>query len=162
MQTIDVKKQNAVTAYKNADKNGKKLLEDLFGKEKLIPEKITDRIKTFDDVLEELGGMPDNVKYLLVYNGNDADIRSSQAHLKITLIARALNEGWVPDWSDSSQWKYVPYFTDKPGFGLSYFGFARWNANTGVGSRLCYKSAELAKYAAMQFADIYNDFLTIK
>lgn len=30
------------------------------------------------------------------------------------------------------------------------------------GSRLCYKSRELAEYAATQFADIYNDFLTIK
>lgn len=162
MQKIEIKKPNALNAYKNADKNGKKLLEDLIGKENLQPEKVTDRIKTFDDVLEELGNLPKNPSILLDYNGNDGDLISSQAHLKLTLIARALNEGWVPDWSDSSQWKYVPYFTHKAGFGLSYDDYADWDTLTAVGSRLCFKNSELAQYAATQFADIYNDFLTIK
>ena len=162
MQNLEITKDNAHKAYKATDANGKKLLEELLGKENLVPQKVTDRIKTFEDVLEALGELPSNLKILLDYNGTDGDLISSQAHLKLTLIARALNEGWTPDWSDSSQRKYVPWFKEKSGFGLSCGDFDTWFTNTGVGSRLCFKTSELAVYAATQFADIYNDFLTIK
>lgn len=160
--TLEINKANAVKAYNSADSNSKKLLEELLGKEHFVPQKITDRIKTFDDVLSELGQLPMNIAILLSYNGDDGDMISSQAHLKLTLIARVLNEGWIPDWSNSSQYKYVPYFKHKSGFGLAYDDFVNWDTRTRVGSRLCFKTAELAKYAATQFADIYNDFLTIK
>jgi len=162
MQTIEIKKKNAESAYKNADLNGKKLLEELLGKENVMPGKITDRIKTFKDVLEELGMLAPNKQILLDYNGADPDLISSQAHLKLTFIARALNEGWKPDWSNSSQYKYFPWFREKTGFGLSFGGVDRWFTYTSVGSRLCFNTYELAEYAATQFADIYNDFLTIK
>lgn len=161
MQLLQITKDNANKAYKSTDANGKKLLEELLGKENLVPQKITDRIKTFDDVLEVLGGVPENLAILLNYNGNDGDLISSQAHLKLTLITRALNEGWTPDWSNSNEYKYVPWFKQKSGFGLSYYDYGYWSAST-VGSRLCFKTSELAVYAATQFADIYNDFLTIK
>lgn len=161
MQTIEITKDNAIAAYNSADKNGKKLLAALLGEKNLL-QKITDRVKTLEDAIEVLGGVSENVKILLDYNGADPDMISSQAHMKLTIIARSLNEGWVPDWSDGSQYKYVPYFEYKAGFGLSYYGYGHWSTRTYVGSRLCFKSSDLAVYAAKQFADIYNDFLTIK
>ena len=160
---LEIKKANAVNAYQNADAKGKKLLEDLIGKDILKPEKITDRIKTFNDVLDELGeGVTENVRLLLEYNGVDTDMVSAKAYMQIVLIARALNEGWTPDWTNTSQYKYVPWFKHKSGFGLSVGDCVSGNSFTLVGSRLCFKSRELAEYAAQQFADIYNDFLTIK
>ena len=36
------------------------------------------------------------------------------------------------------------------------------NTNASVGSRLCYKTRELATYAGRQFEGLYNDFLLIK
>lgn len=163
MKELIIKKSNAATAYRNADAKGKKLLEDLIGKENLQLGVITDRVKTFDDVLNELSGSAtQDVCDLLNYKTEDPDMISARAYMKLVLIARALNEGWTPDWGNSDEYKYVPWFKHKSGFGLSYHGYGRWTTNTVVGSRLCFKSRELAEYAATQFADIYNEFLTIK
>lgn len=83
------------------------------------------------------------------------------AHHKLMVIAEALNEGWKPNWDDSSEYKYWPYFETNPaGVGFSYTYCDDWYTFTYVGSRLCYKSDELAEYAGKQFIDIYNDFLT--
>lgn len=122
---------------------------------------ITDHVKTFEDACEILGIEGD------VINGSisDAlagDADSIAAYAKLIIIARALNEGWVPDWSSSSQYKYIPWFKHKSGFGLSSYGYVGWATTTPVGSRLCFKTKELAEYAAMQFADLYNDYLSIK
>jgi hypothetical protein len=119
---------------------------------------IIERVKTFDDACKVLG--LDKVQVGLI--GLDDDTNSIVAYTKLVIIAKALNEGWKPDWTDSDQRKYVPWFELKAGFGLAYYDFDDWFAYTNVGSRLCFKTAELAKYAATQFADIYNDFLTTK
>lgn len=119
---------------------------------------IIERVKTFYDACKIVG--LDKVQVGVA--GLDDDTNSIIAYTKLVIIAKALNEGWQPDWTDSNQRKYVPWFEQKSGFGLSYDGYVRWHTTTAVGSRLCFKTAELAKYAATQFADIYNDFLTIK
>lgn len=161
METLQIQKANAIAAYNSGDAATKKLLEDLFGKQSLS-QKITDRVKNFADAVQVVGEPSDNVLILLAYSGNEPDMLAAVAFMKLTIIAKALNEGWQPDWTDSSQYKYYPWFKHKSGFGLSYYDYGNWNANTGVGSRLCFKSKELAIYAAEQFADLYNDFLTIK
>jgi hypothetical protein len=33
--------------------------------------------------------------------------------------------------------------------------------DSGVGSRLCFRSKEIAKYAANQFLDLYKEFFTL-
>ena len=161
MQTLEITKDNAFKAYKATDANGKKLLEELLGKENLQPVKITDRVKTYADACELLGIDPD-LGLSCSRSGVWKDIENISAYAKLIVIARALNEGWTPDWSDSSQRKFVPWFKEKSGFGLSCNDYGDWYTITDVGSRLCFKTAELATYAATQFADIYNDFLTIK
>lgn len=119
---------------------------------------ITERIKTFEDACKELG----IEKIELGVTGLDSDQASIEAYSKLIIIAKALNEGWVPDWSNDNEYKYQPWFKEKPGFGLAYGGYGDWLTRTLVGSRLCYRTSELAEYAATQFADLYNDFLTIK
>ncbi len=119
---------------------------------------IIERVKTFDDACKVVG--LDKVKVGIT--GLDDDTNSIIAYTKLVIIAKALNEGWQPDWTDSTQRKYVPWFEHKSGFGLAFLVCDFWDTVTDVGSRLCFKTAELAKYAATQFADIYNDFLTIK
>ena len=119
---------------------------------------IMDRVKTFEDACEVLG----IDKLQLGVAGLDDDRESIEAYAKLIIIAKVLNEGWQPDWSDDDQYKYFPWFKHKSGFGLSCFDFGRWRAYTAVGSRLCFKSAKLAEYAGTQFAEIYRDYLTIK
>lgn len=122
---------------------------------------ITDQVKTFEDACEVLGIDGD----IITGSISDAladDADSITAYAKLIIIARALNQRWKPDWSDGSQYKYIPWFKHKSGFGLSYDGCGDWDTYTYVGSRLCFKSRALAEYAATQFADLYNDYLTIK
>jgi len=119
---------------------------------------IIDRVKTFDDACRELGLSTVQVGVV----GLDDDAVSIAAYMKLIIIIRALNEGWVPDWSDNDEYKYFPWFEHESGFGLSFLVYDDWTAFTGVGSRLCFKTRELAEYAAKQFRDIYNDYLSIK
>jgi len=79
---------------------------------------------------------------------------------KLMIIYKAINDGWVPDWNDSDQYKYYPYFRVlSSGFGFSYSGYFYTYATTIVGSRLCFESSEQAKYAGTQFTAEYKQFL---
>jgi hypothetical protein len=75
------------------------------------------------------------------------------------VICRVLNEGWSPDWNNSSEYKYYPWFK-MSGLGLSYDGYGFTHSDTYVGSSPCFKSSELAEYAGKQFISIYKDFLS--
>jgi hypothetical protein len=123
-----------------------------------VPKEITDRIKTFDDVLLELQVIPKD--FAEQCSGLSRD---EVAYRKIKLITEALNEGWTPDWTDGNWNKYYPWFKmgSPSGVGFSYLGYAGWRSYSYVGSRLCFKSSELAEYAGKTFESIYKDFLTL-
>jgi hypothetical protein len=90
------------------------------------------------------------------------------AHAKLVIIAQALNEGWEPNWSNRDEYKYFPYFvvkaTDKTpsGSGLSFDDCDRWHSSSNVGSRLCFKSYELAEYAGKTFIKLYEEYHLIR
>lgn len=151
MQTLQIDKNNARKLYPTASAEFKQMLTDTFG-ETFFSQKITDRVKTYGDACEVLGISSEILAY-------DEMTEDEQAYCKLKIIIRALNEGWTPDWNNSSQYKYYPWFyQNAPGFRLnvvvSYF------AASAVGSRLCFKSEELAIYAAKQFLDLYKTFFT--
>lgn len=76
------------------------------------------------------------------------------------IIAQALNGTWKPDWSDSSQYKWYPWFyMNGPGF---RFDHARYDFTTSlVGSRLCFKSEAIATYAGKQFLELYKAYFEL-
>ena len=161
METVNINKENALKAYKSADKKTKELLENLFGKE-ILSQNIMDRIKTFEDACNELEikSISKNISFGFA---DSKDNESIEAYAKLCIIIRSLNEGWEPDWTNSNEYKYYPWFDSyKSGFGFSYSHYAYWYTITACGSRLCFKSPELAEYAGKQFLEIYNQFLTIK
>lgn len=158
METLTIEKGKAIIAYQNADQPGKQLLKDLFGS-KVLADRM-EAVKTFEDACEVLGIDPcsslPSVDHLSV------DGRSIMAYAKLTIIARALNDGWKPDWSDYNQYKYVPWFESRgSASGLASYDFDDWCSITDVGSRLCYKTADLARYAGKQFEDLYNEFIIL-
>lgn len=122
------------------------------------PKDIKERIKTFADVLNHFGI---DETY---FNKQNEDLESDEvAYRKVKLIVKALNEGWTPDWSDSDQYKYFPWFnmSSSSGAGFSYLDCDGWDAHSDVGSLLCLKNRDLAKYAGQQFESIYKEFMTI-
>lgn len=161
METLEIKKQDALKAYENAKNSGKKLLEDLFGK-KTFNQNIKERIKTFEDACEALNINPEEIK--IKYPDSIAQHATALlAHAKLVIIVDALNDGWTPDWSNSNEYKYYPWFNmgSPSGSGFSYYVYVYWRAYSGVGSRLCFKSSELAEYAGQQFEQLYKEYFTL-
>ncbi|MEG0929630.1 hypothetical protein [Algoriella sp.] len=130
---------------------------------KQIPKDIKEQIKTFQDAINKVGEDDEDVKALRVIE-NLSIPKHIISQLQSIIIAKALNEVWVPDWSDSSQYKYFPYFDmeSSSAGGFVCNDYVYWNANALVGSRLCFKSRELAEYAGKQFKDIYEEHYVIK
>jgi hypothetical protein len=133
----------------------KKKLEDHFGQEELTKTDITDRVKSFEDACKELGVRPSDI----VLPSDDVD---ESAYKKLKVIILALNEKWRPDWTNDNEYKYYIWFDLSSGSGLSFDYVDVQYSYSFVGSRLCFKSRELAEYAAKTFLDIYTDFFIIK
>ena len=154
---------------------------------------ITERVKTFEDAVAVLGENNTLVRQYHLYeqqmNGNEEDMRDLTAFLKLRIITATLNQGWTPDWTNSNEWKYYPWFClytedeyndldadDKErccrvvgrshNNANAYGGLVYANAynassysHTNNGSRLALKTRELAVYAGKQFVDIWCDFV---
>jgi hypothetical protein len=142
--------KDARQLYPSASPEWKKALEVSFGKE-TFSQKITDRVKTFADACEVLDIDPDDV----VHSADDTD---DQAYKKLKVIVRALNEGWEPNYDESNQRKWYPWFyLNEPGFRL-YVVIYSYSA-TIVGARLVYRTRALAEYAAKQFKTLYREMM---
>jgi hypothetical protein len=150
-KTLVLDATKAKGLYKNATPEFKEMLHDSFGKD-FFSEKITDRIKTFSDVCKVLGVDEDDF-----YDDHTYETADELAYRQLKLIVKALNEEWTPDWDNQNQYKYYPYF-DMRGSGLVFYFVDFWCRRSAVGSRLCFRSRELAEYAAKQFTDIYKAY----
>lgn len=153
------------TVKKLTEDEGNGSIFDYFYKEEDY-EEITDRVKTYEDACKVLGVEPINEQ-----NAKAQGFRSDEiARRKLETIAAALNEGWKPDWNNTDQYKYYPYFyiqenaKGKGSAGLSYASTSDAAAGTlaSLGSRLCFYASRLARYASNQFTDLYEQILIEK
>ena len=115
------------------------------------------KIASYEDACRVLSIQPINEEVFNIFPKEDQ--RSMLAYHKLTVITRALNNGWKPNWDDQNEWKYYPLFR-YVNAGLSFAGTSNAAAYTyaRVGSRLCFPTSALAKYAAEHFADLYRDY----
>lgn len=161
MKELTITHANAKKAFNKADAKGKELLTDLLGKD-FFNQKITDRIKTWEDAAEHQGLDPvDSLPFSEPENSFET---ATNAFFKLDVIATVLNEGTILDWTNDQQQKWYPWFNNyKPGSGFSFdatnCGWAYTGTCTSGGARLCVHSSELAKYFGTQFLSILNDFL---
>lgn len=153
------------TVKKLTEDEGNGSIFDYFYKEEDY-EEITDRVKTYEDACKVLGVEPINEQ-----NAKAQGFRSDEiARRKLETIAAALNEGWKPDWNNTDQYKYYPYFyiqenaKGKGSAGLSYAStdIAATYTYAYIGSRLCFYASRLARYASNQFTDLYEQILIEK
>lgn len=136
---------------------------DSFNKEtgeikfKETPKSVMERVKIIEDVLKENG------LTLAEFKKSCEGLSEDEINYRlIKFISRALNEGWHPDWSNSDEYKYVPWFNmGSSASGFSYDDYDYWVTDSDAGSRLCFKSRELAEYAGKQFTDVYKKFMLI-
>lgn len=160
MRTLQIKQDSLLVAFRNAGKEGKQVLSDLFGKQVALYDNITDRVKSFEDACQVLGistnvpevkGLPRKHQKAII------------ANYKLIVIAEALNEGWKPNWQDSDEYKYYPWFdmSNPAGVGDSLTSAAASHTTAHFGSRLCLKNRELAIYFGQTFTDLFNDSLLL-
>lgn len=124
-------------------------------------EKITDKIKSFEDACKHLRLNPNDLPVVDMLP--EKDRKSIIAFYKLTIIIRALNEGWEPDWSNWDEWKYYNWFyvekgEDQSSSGFCYFGMYCASAVTYSGSWLCCGTSDDAEYIGKKFEDLYNDY----
>ena len=103
----------------------------------------------------------------LVKDLNPRHLNALVALNKLFTIADAWNkaDGFVPDFSNSRQYKYFPWFVynkDAAGFVYANTYNAASNTNADIGSRLCFKTANRARQFGEKFADLYNQVFLFK
>ena len=165
------------------------LFPDVFNKTKetIDNRPVTERIKTFEDAIAALGeNHPNVIAYNCMVDVDEYDEPDILAYMKMRIVATALNEGWTPDWGNKNERKWYPWFyilTEEEYNDLDddakcrVVGRAHYNANaygglvyssadyvstysrTYGGSRLAFKSKELAEYAGKQFGELWATFL---
>ena len=187
MDILNIDKEKVINAYKQGGEKEKKVLELLFGVEAFMPKTVTERVKTFDDALKELGPNHILVKEYNVINNNKTTY-NTKLYSQLCVITAALNEGWTPQFV-KGEWRYYPYFrlysseeisrmseekksrvVFRSGYNAhAYGGVSCANAYNGsanvyasIGSRLAFKTEELAEYAGKQFIDLWADFCLTK
>lgn len=146
------------------------------------PQNVMERVKTFKDACNELGIEHDKWVQDKKDLGLEADVI---AYLKLRIIAAALNEGWKPQFT-TDEYRYFPWFylytqseidemSEEEKSRVVYRSSSHAVANGGValavtvndssytlpsiGSRLAFKTRELAEYAGRQFVEIWADYV---
>ena len=187
-EKISIQRENVLNAYRKASEEQKALLESMFGKEMFQPKNIMERVKTFDDACEVLGEDHQYVKayreWMRIYYAECKDVT---AYLKLRIIAAALNEGWKPTFSDG-ECRCYPWFdiynkneceklnkdekkkchvisrSSYDAYAFCGIVFSSLNISTSYsysyhGSKIVFKTRELAEYCEKQFIDIWEDYL---
>ena len=156
--------------------------------EEAKPKNIMERVRTFEDACRTLGeehpmvlAYQDTKIHITDYFGTDDVI----AYLKLRIICAALNEGWEPKFT-TDEYRWFPWFelftqqelddmseeqrsrvvarsnhhaNASGGVACAVADYAASHAYTSYGSRLAFKSKELAEYCGKQFIDIWADFV---
>lgn len=135
-------------------------------------EDITNRVKSYADACKVLGIEPMDEDSMKAQGFRPDEI----ARRQLETITEALNEGWKPNWADTDEYKYYPYFyievsevqTEDDTYGayagLSYAHTvnAATSSDANVGSRLCFHDRETARYAGRTFTNLYAQILIEK
>lgn len=150
-----------------------------FTLEEIESKEINEVVTTYEEAREYLGGKPNadftvakkilsgnHVKLddvaNLVSEVNPKHIKALIAYNRLCTIAQAWNkaDGFEPDFSNTSQYKYFPWFVydnGAAGFVCAATDCTATSASAAIGSRLCFKTRERAMQFGKQFIDLWND-----
>ena len=103
----------------------------------------------------------------LVKDINPSHVKALIALNALFTIAQAWNkeDEFEPDFSNSNQYKYFPWFVYDNGAAGFVYASTRTTAtytNASIGSRLCFKTPERARQFGEQFIDLWNDVLLFR
>ena len=111
-------------------------------------------IKSYADACKALGIQPlaDEAFAALP----KAERENIKAYHQLTVITRAINDGWEPDFTNREQRKYEPYaYTNTAGLAYASTHYAPSYTAAVIGSRLCFPDYDRAAFAVKTFNDLY-------
>lgn len=134
-------------------------------------EDITNRVKSYADACKVLGIEPMDEDSMKAQGFRPDEI----ARRQLETITEALNEGWKPNWADTDEYKYYPYFYIEvsevqtedtygapAGLSCAHTYYTATNTTAYIGSRLCFHDREAARYAGRTFTCLYAQILIEK
>jgi hypothetical protein len=126
-------------------------------------------IKTFEEACKSKKINPRSLKsnlsalqavLLFFFPKKKKHIKAVIAFTKLIIIAEVLNDGWKPNWKESNQYKWYPWFRmDAPGFRFN--GADCRYSGSNVGSRLCFRDEASAEFVGKQFKSLYQDLMVL-
>lgn len=158
--TFDTKNEAQTYVINKTDEG-----EDVFGytisEEEVLD--ICSRVKTYADACRIIGVEPINEEEFKAKGFRDDEI----ARRKLETITAALNDGWKPNFNDTVEYKYFPYFFIEPSKSYSahaklssaFTYYSTTETTAGIGSRLCFNTAAKARHAGNTFTELYATIL---
>ena len=188
---IDFTPEQLVAFYRSTSTDGRNAVKKALGEQFSDAVPATERVKTYEDAVNELGNDHPLVEAASsaewrFTNSEDKDII---AYLKLRVIVAALNDGWKPQFVPGER-RWYPWYeliskdeydamsddekqerrcvgrsgNDAVAYGglVSSYAFSASSLSYAfVGSRLAFKTEELAEYAGKQFAELFADLCFI-
>ena len=152
---------DAKKLYPSASTELKDMFEKKFGKETFVPVKITDKVKTFEDVLKYSAPLTKEELTILNYNGKSKKLLNAKKDMRWDLIRDVFNEGKL-NMDDTSQMKYYGWFdiikdSSKPsGVGLSLDVVDYAGTSAYCGARLCFIESNYVGHVWQYFKEDYE------
>lgn len=112
---IDFSNEQLVALYRNGGDDARKAVKEALGDEFSTVIPITERVKTLEDAIRELG--EDNpavralrsIKYGYSISDKDPETADILAFATLRVITEALNEGWKPKFT-KDEWRWYAWF----------------------------------------------------
>ncbi len=188
---IDFTQEQLVAFYRSTSADGRKAVKEALGEKfsEILP--ATERVKTYEDAVNELGEDNPIVVAASTASWRfpEAVNKDLVAYMKMRVIVAALNDGWEPQFVPGEQ-RWYPWYEliskedyeamsedekqerrcvgrsnfDAYAYGGLVFSGAHYASSVSSasgGSRLAFKSEELAEYSGKQFAELFADFCFI-
>lgn len=188
---IDFTQEQLVAFYRSTSADGRKAVKEALGEKfsEILP--ATERVKTYEDAVNELGEDNPIVVAASTASWRfpEAVNKDLVAYMKMRVIVAALNDGWEPQFV-LGELRWYPWYEliskedyeamsedekqerrcvgRSSGIANAYGGLVYSGAYDASsysyaddGSRLAFKSEELAEYAGKQFAELFADFCFI-
>ena len=125
-------------------------------------EDVSTTIPSYEAAKDKLG----SVAVKVIPEVREHHAKALNALNKLFTIAEAWNkaDGFIPDFDNTNQYKWFPWFRKQgtAGFVYAYTNYTATAAHAHFGSRLCFKSEERATQFGKQFIDLWNDFLLFR
>lgn len=157
--TITVKPEDLKKLYNMASDELKANFEETFGKDVFGPQ-VPEHEQIYLAACAAKGMAPDAIDNVVMPAELAEHHTAFKTFMKLTLITEHINGGWVPDFNNSSEYKWAPWYKMGAGFGFSRSACGSTLSDTYVGSRLRYKTEEESNKYGKALQPYYQQLLT--